>query len=127
MAHEQKMPNEERREFIRLNASVDVQYTILEKTSPSGGAGVSSRNISAGGLCLIVYEDVPVGSLLALSVYFPDLDFPIICKGKVAWSKAFAVADEEKKRYDIGVEFVDISDEDRQKINQCVLSFKKVK
>ncbi|MFC1704473.1 PilZ domain-containing protein [Candidatus Omnitrophota bacterium] len=121
-----KYQGDERRKFVRLNAAVDVQYTVLKRDS-AAQKKVQSRNISAGGICIIAYEEIPIGTTLALTIYFPNEAFPIMCKGKVAWAKPFKLADEEKERYDIGVgiEFFEINEEDRKKIHSGVFKYKK--
>lgn len=113
----------ERRRFVRLNSSVDIQYTLLEK-EPAERLRTKSRNISAGGICIIAYEELATDSILLVSIYLPQENEPIITKGRVAWVQPFEIA-REGRHYDIGVEFIEISPEDRKKIDQYVFSFKK--
>ena len=111
--------NAEKRQFVRLNALTDVTYA---KVSSPKDEGVSlARNISMGGICLIVYEKLNVGDVLALNVILPDDAKPIPTRGRVAWIKEFTIGDPAKgKRYDVGVEFLDISVEDKSRISQYV-------
>ncbi|MFC1593742.1 flagellar brake protein [Candidatus Omnitrophota bacterium] len=126
MKKKQKDTHEERRKFVRLNAAVDVQYTVLKNDSSKNRKKARSRNISAGGICIISYEEIPIGTTLALTIYFPNEAFPIMCKGKVVWAKPFKVGNEEP-RFDVGVgiEFFDINETDRKKIGEGVFTYKK--
>jgi len=116
----------DRRKFVRLNASVDVQYAVLENQSLRKKK-VLSKNISAGGICIIAYEEIPLGTELALTIYFPNESSPILCKGKVVWSRPFQVGEEQKPQFDVGVgiEFFDINEKDKSKIDQSVFKYKK--
>ncbi|MCX7661427.1 MAG: PilZ domain-containing protein, partial [Candidatus Omnitrophica bacterium] len=76
-------------------------------------------NISKGGICFITYEELLPGNLLKLEIYLPGEKNPIRAFGRVAWSKRFTIASEKDywgDRYDVGVEFIEINDSDREKI-----------
>ena len=109
----------EKRQFMRLNILTDVEYT---KKIPSEGSTLSlSKNIGEGGICLIVYEDLQVADLLDLKIYLPEDSAPIRATGKVAWLKEFVVGEPSKgKRFDAGIEFISINQEDRNRIERCV-------
>ena len=109
----------ERRQFPRLNSSADVEYTILKK-GMLPGEKTATKNISAGGICLIVYEKIGLGSLLALSIHFIDIDYVLEAKGRVIWSSSFTVGSDGRERYDLGIEFTEMDESDRQKISQYI-------
>lgn len=114
------MPEEKRR-FVRLSASVDVNYTkkeaVLEEKS------LRTKDISAGGICIISFEPLQESGLLDLKISIPEEASPINAVGRVVWVKEFIIGDISKgKRYDVGVEFIKISGEDRNKINKYVFS-----
>ncbi|MFA5060309.1 MAG: PilZ domain-containing protein [Candidatus Omnitrophota bacterium] len=112
----------ERRKFVRLNVNVDINYTVV---SSSGGSQKGrSRNIGAGGICLLINTEVHAGDLVKLDISLPDDPPTISANGRIAWVKPFTVASEKNKRYDAGIEFTDISDDDRKKINKYVFSLK---
>ncbi|MFC1632000.1 PilZ domain-containing protein [Candidatus Omnitrophota bacterium] len=108
-------PSEERRKFARLETSVDVSYTIIGKP---GGIDVFSKNISAGGLCLVLDQVFPADTPLQLLIKVPDLKDPIHALGRVVWQRKIKDGAEEK--YDTGVEFTGISDFDRFNLNRYV-------
>ena len=108
----------ERRRFPRLIASVDVEYSILRKGTLQEQA--VTKNISAGGICLIVYEKIEPGTFLALKILLSSINYIIEAKAKVIWSSYFTVGPDGRDRYDLGIEFVEINESDRQKISQYV-------
>jgi c-di-GMP-binding flagellar brake protein YcgR len=115
---------EERRKFPRLNLAVDINYSLLQKES-SLKVGVQSKNISAGGICLIVYEKVKIGDSLALVINLPDGERPIQVNGIVKWiGEAILIAD-KKNSWDVGIEFIGIKEEDREKLSKNVFRFLK--
>ncbi len=108
---------QERRSFVRLNLLSDVIYT----KSPKEERLTFTKNISKGGICIIAYEELKKSELLDLEIYLPDDNAPINAKGKVAWSKEFIIGDKARgKRFDVGVEFVEINDSDLNKIDKYV-------
>ena len=114
----------EKRRFLRLNSTVEIQYTILGKELQED-VKTKTKNISAGGLCIIAHESLEKDYILGISIYLPGEALPITAKGRVVWIKPFQIGKEEQ-HYDVGVEFTEIDTEDRKKIDQFVFSFKKV-
>jgi c-di-GMP-binding flagellar brake protein YcgR len=111
---------EEKRKFVRLNTSVDVIYSVLKK--PEEKLTTQTKNISAGGICIIAHEKLDIDTFLIISIYFPGEALPIVCEGRVVWTKAFQIG-KEAAHYDVGVEFTKINPEDRKKIDQYVFSY----
>jgi len=111
----------ERRQFVRLNVLTDISYT---KRMPSEVTKLSlSRNISSGGICLIVYEPLQKSDVLDLKIYLPEGSEPINAVGKVVWTKEFVMGDSPKnKRYDAGIEFVEVEKKDLERIQKYVFS-----
>ena len=82
----------------------------------------STRNIGAGGIRVIVEEKLEVSSIVGLDIYLEDE--PISCKGRVVWSVEYVGhADDSPKCnffYDTGIEFAQISEEDRNVVSSFV-------
>ena len=114
---------EERRRYVRLNSAVDIKYSTLEE-EPAEKLKTKTRNISAGGICIIADEKLETDSVLVLSVFLSAEQNPVIAKGRVAWIKPFEIG-KEGQHFDVGVEFIEIGQEDRKKIEQYVFSYKK--
>lgn len=111
---------QERRRFVRLDASVEIFYSL---EANQDAVSCLSKNISAGGICLIVYEPLNAGDTLSLRIYLPDDKPFVVARGKVAWIKTFKIAG-EKERYDAGLEFTEINQGDRKRIDNYVFSLK---
>ncbi len=104
---------QEKREFPRFALSVDVEYAKIE----DGGHGSSStRNISQGGACIIAYERFRENDILTLKLHLSDKrTLSINCR--VAWVSEFEVsADEQQRRFDVGVEFINLPEEEKSVI-----------
>ncbi|MFC1698686.1 flagellar brake protein [Candidatus Omnitrophota bacterium] len=109
---------QERRNFPRLATTVDVEYTVLKNSSL--GAESITKNISAGGICLIVYEKIEPGTFLSLRLYLADINLTVAAEGHVIWSSYFTMDADSRDRYDLGIEFTQIKEEDRQKLSKYV-------
>ncbi len=113
-----KNPGAERRKFPRLSLSADVKYSLIKLNSSQ--EAVSTKNISAVGICIVVYEDLRIGSILTLNIYLPDSDAPLSAKGRVIWKSEFKVGFGSKPRFDVGVEFLELDEKDKERIFQYV-------
>jgi len=97
----------ERRKFIR--AQFPCKITL------QGGARVLdtvTQNISAGGLRVIVNEEIKELTVVGLELAL--VEEPLQCKGRVVWAL------ESRGTYDVGIEFYDISDKDRWFLDEFV-------
>ena len=110
----------EKRKYPRLNTSVDINYNVTGKVPRQQQKSVT-KNISAGGICLIVYEDIEVGAILNLKFNLGGTEDIIEAKGVVVWRSSFSILQDKRMRYDVGIEFIDIPENDRQKISEYVL------
>jgi c-di-GMP-binding flagellar brake protein YcgR len=108
---------EERRKFPRFNFLVDVSFK--KKAAFKKEKLSITKNISGVGVCLISYEELKVDDNLELKVFMPETKKPMKVMGRVAWVREFVIGDPQQgKRYDVGVEFLGLSEEDKEKINQ---------
>ena len=108
------------RRFVRLETFLEVVHR--KKTQPTAATLTLTKNISQGGVCLIDCDEIDnfnVADLINLSIFFPyDLN-PINTKGKVSWKKDHNIVDQVKKaKFDIGLEFIELKDEDKKRIEQ---------
>lgn len=100
--------------------AVDIDYSIIDKEPLVETS--HTKNISAGGICLIIYEKVEIDTLLSLTIKLPEENQPILTKGKVAWTKEFRLNSEQTNSWDAGIEFVNIKDIDRDKISKYIFT-----
>ncbi|AGC46310.1 hypothetical protein MYSTI_05022 [Myxococcus stipitatus DSM 14675] len=102
-----------RRADERVTAKFAVRF---EQTEDAARAlRVFSINVSAGGLCLRTRKAYDVGAQVRLSMDIAGEEFHLT--GIIAW-----VRDEQEA---IGVRFTDVSDEDRERLQRVVASFKR--
>ena len=60
---------------------------------------------------------------MGLNINLPDGQPVIKTKGKVVWVKPFAVATDQKKRFDAGIAFMDLSEKEKKRIDNYVFKF----
>jgi len=113
----------ENREFARLDLNVKVDWKKISETSePKQEFSDKSKNISAGGLCLVVYEKLNIGEKVQIELELPSKKV-IQAEGIVVWISEYEISGrEEETIYDIGVEFVKISKKERDEINKFVFA-----
>jgi c-di-GMP-binding flagellar brake protein YcgR len=110
-----------RREFPRLEFDVEFKHWVLNEPSPKVKKN-KGKNISAGGLCIMVFEKLEMGTLLKLEFPLQDADKPIIIKGKVVWIEEHVIYSHKTHvYYNCGVEFIDISPQDQENISHYVM------
>jgi len=114
---------EERRKYPRLKFNVDVDYKILRENGFIA-TKVETKDIGAGGICIVSLEKFDVGNSLSLKFSLPGVNKPIKAIGRVAWVAEFSVGGDTPSHtaYDTGIEFTEISDDDREKINEYVIT-----
>lgn len=103
----------DRRKYPRFNLAVEVQYTKHE-ASRAACCG-ESRDISLGGVCLIAYEIINVADTLSLEIKLPKNN-NIKSDAIVRWIRPFVVGTERKVRYDIGLEFINLDKQAKDKL-----------
>ena len=80
-----------------------------------------TENIGAGGICVLLKEDLGLFQGVDVELILGDSVPPIKCGGTIVW----VVKKSEPKQkgaylYDTGIEFIDIRPEDREKISGIV-------
>jgi c-di-GMP-binding flagellar brake protein YcgR len=110
---------QERRKYRRLRAEVKVEisYTDPEKDVTSLTTDPVSKDISAGGLLVRHRKPLVVGSEVVVKFLLPSEKRYIMTFARVI--RADVV--EEDKLYDIGLCFIDIRDQDIERINKYVI------
>ena len=70
----------ERRKFVRFEARLPVTYRVLPGTAAIAS---STKDISGGGMCLFVAEELPARTILLLDLGLPGREQPIAASGEV--------------------------------------------
>jgi CRP/FNR family cyclic AMP-dependent transcriptional regulator len=92
--------------------------TLSFKTE-QGLADAFSEDIGAGGLFLKTASPLPKGELFTLKLTLPDVSTPLSIGCEVAWVRPSSEATASKKA-GMGVQFVQISEADRQRLQQLI-------
>lgn len=106
---------QEKRKFLRVR----LPCRIAIFNFPERSISAHTENISAGGVRVIMEERMEMGSTVGLEIHLNEK--LISCKGKIVW-----VVDKKshfKKNvcyYDTGIEFCEITDQDRFYINSAI-------
>lgn len=108
----------DKRKFPRLKVKCDV--LVKEQNSPNLFT-TETENIGAGGICVFLSKALTAFSPVNLKLELND-DFktPLECTGKVVWCIQNKILHQEKTRFDIGIEFLNIKSEDRERIRKFI-------
>lgn len=111
----------ERRKFPRLKDNIFILGAV--KANHAYEFKAFTRNIGGGGLMFETDRDIPAGSELELEIYQPsdsgkNVIFSVHVVAKAAWTKEIEkdAFEEGENRHQVGVEFSEIKEEDRQRI-----------
>jgi len=101
----------ERRQQPRINTAMSVRYRGIRQTDDSVVNAIS-KDISAGGVRLLVNEFISVFTRLVLEIAVPSAPKPIRAVSKIAWiyKKPYG------EQYEIGAQFMDMSEEDKKDV-----------
>jgi Tfp pilus assembly protein PilZ len=108
-----------RRRFPRVR----YETTITVRTKDSSKKITAyTQNISVGGICIVSEEDFGLLRGVSLELDLHDGDASKVkCAGTVVWVvKKEARGPKENVRYDTGIEFLDIDEKSRARINKIV-------
>jgi c-di-GMP-binding flagellar brake protein YcgR len=105
----------EKRQFKRRQILIDVSCDIQ---AGAKGIGSSTKDISAGGICLVSKELFEVDNIMEFRFVIPDTEKAIQITGKVMWIEKSSVHTD--RFYYSGIEFMDIDDIDRDLIAKFV-------
>ena len=96
----------------RIIASVDERERVLETVT---------ENIGIGGVCVFLEENLELFRKVSMEIYFEGEQTPIVCDGEVVWIvKRHPVKEGEACSFDTGIEFLTISDADKDHISSLV-------
>ena len=106
---------EEQRRFIRIHSRL---MTFIKFPDTGKVRRALTRDVSAGGICLVTEELLKPGTPLEVELKLPDRDSPIRFTAEVMWSKPVG---EPHKSYEnptaeTGVRFVTIDPNDQKQL-----------
>ena len=112
--------NKEKRSHPRFIIDLPLEYRDMDGSCLRGGI---LFNASKGGFLIETVRDIPVGTELRITVMYPKeftlVDFKVVAK--IVWKKSYSKEDSKGNQYwggyRYGLQFVQISEEDRWKLN----------
>lgn len=108
-----------RRRFPRVN--YPCQVIVRNESAERDVILAHTENIGIGGIGAILKKSIAMFSPVEVEIDLLDFEDHIKCHGKVVWSVRRKSSEENKPLfYDIGIEFVDISDRDRERMEAAV-------
>lgn len=96
---------------FKINAPGKAVFNVLQE--------FPIRQISSGGMLVEADHELLPGGAFPWTFYFPGDDDIIRCKGRII--SRLETFSHTKRRYNIGVEFVDMQKEDRRKLARFVM------
>ena len=80
-----------------------------------------TENIGIGGVCFTLKQSMKMFSQVDLELDLLDMENHIKCRGKVVWNIQRGVSSPKKPLFfDVGVEFVGISDDEKKRLERVV-------
>ena len=111
----------DRRRFPRAHFPCRI---IVKAKTQKGSFDTHTENIGAGGVCVILEKHLPQFSELELVLYLEDGGSPIECNAKIVWAIQRGSLDKaEPEKFDTGIEFMDIKEADKKRIEKIVQEF----
>jgi len=106
----QRLSNEYRSSALRFAVHANEKAVLLyPKTAPV-------KKVSLGGMLLELYNGVQVEKKFPMALFLPNEALPVRFRGRVA--SCIAIPDRRPKRFDIGVEFLDMAEYDRSRVSK---------
>ena len=107
-----------RRKFPRANYKclITIKRRLTAKT-----IATQTENIGAGGICVIIKEDLGLFQGVDLELHLEDNRPPVKCGGTIVWVvKKSETGKKGAYLYDTGIEFIDLRPEDRERVSEVV-------
>ena len=105
----------ERRRFGRSDLLVRVEYSTIDEIFLE-----FTRDINEGGLFIETEKPRPTGTEVAMRFNLPGTDEPLQTIGRVVWVRSAS----DQVAAGMGIEFDDLTSEDRDRINSMIRSLR---
>jgi len=112
-----------RRKFPRANYNC---FIHIKKKGSAHSISTETENIGAGGICVVIKENLGLFQGVNLEIQLEDMESAVKCAGTIVWVvNKRSEKTKEGNLFDTGIEFVDIDDEARIRIEKTVDSILK--
>jgi hypothetical protein len=112
-----------KRKFPRVEIDCEVYLDLINGNKK---LKTQAKNIGVGGVCVNLKEQLRLFQEVEVRIFFlQKLNklTEIICNGLVVWSVKTSVNDE--KMYDVGIELLNLKKQDKDKIEDFIMSLNK--
>ena len=110
-----------RRKFPRVNYPCLVVIRGGGDSEKDNVILTHTDNIGVGGVCVVLKQNVKMFSEVELELDLLDLGEHICCRGKVVWNiQRQSEAEEKPLFFDIGIEFLNVTEEDQKRLERTV-------
>ena len=99
---------------------VSTQCDIAVGDHLQGLIKTKTQNLGAGGVCVILNRQVEKLSRVHLRLTLEDSITPIECDGRIVWMVRSKELVSGRVSFDVGVEFLNLKDEDRELIKSFI-------
>jgi len=108
-----KSHTENRRKYPRATLEVDVEFRVGREQKEFR---VQTKNVSAGGICVMLPEMLPVGTELRVALELPDAERALDVAGEVVWTlRQRKLLKRKTDAFETGIKFVDLDNRDRDR------------
>lgn len=110
----------ERRRAVRLEIPLPVKYTAIPPHNHNSQS--VTRNISKGGIQMLIYEKLNVGDIINLELKLDNKSEPITGQGQIVWLQdaPSESAKEGKRVFISGIKFIDLNSKNEQKVSDFI-------
>ncbi len=113
--------NENRRKYPRADLAVE---TEVRYGGSADNVRVSTKNVGAGGVCILLPALVPAGTEVAMTIHLPDKLPSIEVSGKVVWAmQQRKLLRKKEGSFETGIEFTNIEPAERDRIIRLMSEF----
>jgi len=102
-----------KRKFPRLHLSCEVVIHVQDKPKAYKS---TTENVGMGGVAVMLEEPLQRFERCKISIELKDGEPPLQCTGRSVWVIPSGEVRSTKKHYDTGIEFLDITDFSRQRL-----------
>lgn len=108
----------DKRRFPRANYPCEI---IIMKKAAADKISTHTENIGAGGVCVILHQELDRFSDVGLILILNDKQLPIDCEARVVWTvKRSEPLGQALNQVDTGIEFVNLKEKDKLRIEKVV-------
>ena len=112
---------EERRRYVRIPENLEISYKVIPVENRPGAC--TTRDVSHGGIRFLVYDFIPKDSHLKIRLVLCNTSIVIEAVTRLVWINKAAHIDS----YEVGVEFLDISQKAAELLADCIKELLKIK